>query len=107
MPILPPYKQLAFKKAHKAASSVYDHPPKTVSYVSGCGAPKLSTYELKVDENGVPVYHEQGKVRGWRKGEEIFKSQFTPHTQGEGTLLAWCLVQAGSCFLAGLSCRTG
>ena len=64
--------QAAFKKAHKAASSVYDHPPKTVSYLSGGGAQKLSTYELKLDENGVPVYHEQGKVCWWFKARSLY-----------------------------------
>ncbi|KAF5843263.1 phosphatase 2C-like domain-containing protein [Dunaliella salina] len=51
--------EAAFRKANKAANSVYDHPPRTVNYVSPGG--KMATYELTTHEDGMQVYREQGK----------------------------------------------
>eukprot|EP00983_Pelagomonas_calceolata_P114251 1160075-Pelagomonas_calceolata.AAC.7 len=55
-------KEAAFKKANKAANSVYDNPPRTVNYISHGG--KMATYELATHEDGMQVYKEQGKVSG-------------------------------------------
>jgi len=53
--------QAAFEKAHKAALSLYDQPPKTVTYPAGGSGHQMATYELKARENGqLPVYQEQG-----------------------------------------------
>lgn len=56
---------MAFRKAHAAANSIYDAPPKTVNYPSGNGNKKLVTFTLCDTAEGTKVYRASPKVGGW------------------------------------------